>query len=279
MSLKNNMGVSVAKPMGVTETSKQEFVTPKSTGKTKVAGRKVVRTNKPTLIKNRASSAGLGAHPSYKRMVQQAVFASVSRKGVTQQAIKNYIVNNFQVGNVLKTVGVLVLCQIFYFYVFQINNKVHQAIDNLLAEKELIRVEGETRVARYRLKPKKNRMSKASKPKTTTDSIKKSKKSATPTKKSSNTEPAKKTGEAKKRKSLAKTKTVAAKKAKPSTPKTVKKTPPGKKVAEKKKVVVKGAVDKPQVKKSSAVVKSKPASVMSPAAAVSKRTAAVRKKN
>jgi hypothetical protein len=263
MSLKNNMGVSVAKPMGVTETSKQEFVTPKSTGKkTKVAGRKVVRTNKPTLIKNRASSAGLGAHPSYKRMVQQAVFASVSRKGVTQQAIKNYIVNNFQVGNVLKT----------------INNKVHQAIDNLLAEKELIRVEGETRVARYRLKPKKNRMSKESKPKTTTDSIKKSKKSATPTKKSSNTEPAKKTGETKKRKSLAKTKTVAAKKAKPSTPKIVKKTPPGKKVAEKK-VVAKGAVDKPQVKKSSAVVKNKPASVMSPAAAASKRTAAVRKKD
>ena len=122
MSLKNNMGVSVAKPIGVTETSKQEFVTPKSTGKkTKVAERKkVVRTSKPTLVKNRASSAGLaGAHPSYKRMVQQAVFASVSRKGVTQQAIKNYIVNNFQVGNVLKTVGVLVLCQIFYFYVFQ----------------------------------------------------------------------------------------------------------------------------------------------------------------
>jgi len=266
MSLKNNMGVSVAKPMGVTETSKQEFVTPKSTGKkTKVAERKKgVRTSKPTLVKNRASSAGLaGAHPSYKRMVQQAVFASVSRKGVTQQAIKNYIVNNFQVGNVLKT----------------INNKVHQAIDNLVAEKELIRVEGETRVARYRLKPKKNRMSKASKPKTTTDSIKKTKKSATPTKKSSNTEPAKKTGEAKKRKSPAKTKTVAAKKAKPSTPKIVKKTPPGKKVDEKKKVVAKGAVGKPQVKKSSAVVKSKPASVMSPAAAASKRTAAVRKKN
>lgn len=94
-------------PVNVTEASNADFVTPKSTGDPiQVPGRKkVIRmSKKPKLVKSHYPLHDLekthrsGEHPSYKQMIDEAVFSLDSRKGVSRAAIKNYVSKKYPIG-------------------------------------------------------------------------------------------------------------------------------------------------------------------------------------
>ena len=114
---KNNLqeaksDTDVLTPENVTETSNAVFVTPKSTGEPiRVPGRKKAnRISKPKLVKKSyprdlEKIHRLSEHPSYKQMIDEAIFSLDSRKGVSRAAIKNYITKKYPVGDRNAAVG------------------------------------------------------------------------------------------------------------------------------------------------------------------------------
>uniref|UniRef100_A0A914E1S5 H15 domain-containing protein n=1 Tax=Acrobeloides nanus TaxID=290746 RepID=A0A914E1S5_9BILA len=174
---------SVSTPLNVTETSNADFVTPKSAGEPpiRVPGRKkVIRVSKPKLLKNRYPLRDLekihrsGEHPSYKQMIDEAIFKLDSRKGVSRAAIKNYIAKKYPIGDRNGA----------------INAFIRKAIKKLVEQNILILVEGATqKSARYRLAPEVKQHMKKVESKTIPTSPK--------------SEEAKKAGEAKKKRKVA----------------------------------------------------------------------------
>uniref|UniRef100_A0A914EIM9 H15 domain-containing protein n=1 Tax=Acrobeloides nanus TaxID=290746 RepID=A0A914EIM9_9BILA len=246
----NNLQEAKSGPdVSISETSNAVFVTPKSTSKPiRVPGRKkAIRVSKPKLVKKTDPLRDLekihrpSEHPSYKQMIDEAIFSLDSRKGVSRAAIKNYITKKYPVGDRNAA----------------INTHIRKAIKNLVDQNALNLVEGATqKSSRYRLAAEvKQRMKKDA-----------SKAESTPPKPKS--EQVKKAGEAKKRKAptAAKTKGTEAKKAKKTSE--AKKVVKTRKPAKEKKINV---VAKPKVKKSS--------TKKTPSAAIKKSPAAASKKS
>uniref|UniRef100_A0A914E0K0 H15 domain-containing protein n=1 Tax=Acrobeloides nanus TaxID=290746 RepID=A0A914E0K0_9BILA len=175
---------SVSTPLNVTETSNADFVTPKSAGEPpiRVPGRKkVIRVSKPKLLKNRYPLRDLekihrsGEHPSYKQMIDEAIFKLDSRKGVSRAAIKNYIAKKYPIGDRNGA----------------INAFIRKAIKKLVEQNILILVEGATqKSARYRLAPE------------VKQHMKKVESKTIPTSPKPKSEEAKKAGEAKKKRKV-----------------------------------------------------------------------------
>uniref|UniRef100_A0A914EER8 H15 domain-containing protein n=1 Tax=Acrobeloides nanus TaxID=290746 RepID=A0A914EER8_9BILA len=247
---KSDTNVSTSE--NVTEASNADFVTPKSTGEPiRVPGRKKKairvskqkRVNKTYPLRDLETIHRPGEHPSYKQMIDEAIFSLDSRKGVSRAAIKNYIAKKYPVGDRNGA----------------INTHIRKAIKDLVEQKALILVEGATqKSSRYRLAAEvKQRMKKDA-----------SKAESTPPKPKS--EQVKKAGEAKKRKAptAAKTKGTEAKKAKKTSEAKKKVVKTRKSAQEKHKINV---VAKPKVKKSSAK--------KTPHAAIKKLPAATSKKS
>jgi len=235
---------SVSTPLNVTETSNADFVTPKSAGEPpiRVPGRKkVIRVSKPKLLKNRYPLRDLekihrrsGEHPSYKQMIDEAIFKLDSRKGVSRAAIKNYIAKKYPVGDRNGA----------------INSFIRKAIKKLVEQNVLILVEGATqKSARYRLAPEVKQQMKKVESKTI------------PTSPKPKSEEAKKAGEAKEKRkasTAAKIKGVGGKK---KTGVSKKKVMTRKPAQEKTNVLAKPKVKKSAKKKTpkAAIKKSQPA--------------------
>ena len=105
----NNLQEAKSGPnVSTPETSNAVFVPPKSTGKPiRVPGRKKKairvskqkRVNKTYPLRDLETIHRPGEHPSYKQMIDEAIFNLDSRKGVSRAAIKNYIAKKYPVGD------------------------------------------------------------------------------------------------------------------------------------------------------------------------------------